>query len=99
MLGHRLPPHQVNPGKQLQESRTAGHELQIGNKQINLLFSLLPASVAVYHGKARMKKKKKNKKTLAKLPYCACIQILLCRILIHRLKLRAASEQHAPDTL
>lgn len=64
MLGHRLPPHQVNPGKQLQESRTAGHELQIGNKQINLLFSLLPASVAVYHGKARMKKKKKRIKKL-----------------------------------
>lgn len=71
----------------------ARRELEIGNKQINLLFSLLPASVAVYHGKARMKGEKKNKKALAKLPYCVCIQILLCRILIHHLKFGAASEK------
>lgn len=59
------PPGKSCAGKQLQESWMAGRELQIGNKQINLLFSLLPASVAVYHGKARKKeKKKKNKKLL-----------------------------------
>lgn len=55
------PPGKSCAGKQLQESWMAGRELQIGNKQINLLFSLLPASVAVYHGKARKKERKKKR--------------------------------------
>lgn len=65
------------------------------NKQTDLLFPFLPASVAVYQGKARMGKKKRTKKAIAKLPYCVYIQILLCRVLIHQLELSAASEKHA----
>jgi len=62
------------------------------NKQIDLLFPFLPASVAVYQGNARTKKR--IKKDIAKFLYSVCTQILPCRILI-QLKLSVASEEHA----
>lgn len=66
------------------------------NKQIDLLFPFLPASVAVYQGKARMGgEKSSGEKCIAKFSYCVCTQIFPCRILIHHLKLSVASEERA----
>lgn len=69
MLRHHLPPHQVNSalGNSCRRvGRLSYMNQTTENKQTDLLFPFLPASVAVYQGKARMegKKKKKNKKKL-----------------------------------
>lgn len=102
VLGHRLPPHQVNPvlGNSCRRAGWLGVSCKL---EISRLICYSPscqqALLFTTAKQERKKEKKKEQKTLAKLPYCACIQFLLCRVLIHRLKLSAASEQHAPDTL